>query len=407
MRIVNEIDDQQCSAILNDVNRLRFINDAKLMGSGSDEALDRLTYLASILLDVPLTIVSFVGKETQYFKSFHGLPEPWASEREIPIDVSVCQYTLVGDVLSLKDVREHPLLADNPAVPALNLVGYLGVPLLTEEGHNLGAFCAISDEAREWSKKDFEILKTLTKSIMAEIELKIKIEQLDREKKEWEQTVSMLLHDLRNPLGTILGWSDLGKNDENPLIKAEAFSSISRCADQGIKIVDNILNWKLSQLNHDGELEKNFFEINNLLIPYLEDMQKTQEVTIEHNLGGKTIELFGHKDSILRAIINLVSNSIKYGDTSKPIRITIKNENNNSCIYVHNFGDPIDKTAMSEIFKFSKRALTQDCLDKEGWGIGLYLVDSVARAHGGKVSVKSDLVDGTEFKLMIPNKYLM
>lgn len=372
------------------------------MGSGSEEALDRLTFLASKLLDVPLTIVSFVGDKSQYFKSFHGLPEPWSTQREIPIDVSVCQYTLVGDILSLNDVREHPLLAKNPAVPALNLVGYLGIPLLTKEGHNLGAFCAISDQVRNWSEDDIEVLKTLTRSVMNEIELKLSLKHLEKEKKDWEKTVSMLLHDLRGPLGTIKGWSEIHKIIDDENIEEEAFAAISKCADDGIKIVDNILNWKLSNLNNDQALKKEKFELNDYLSKLLNDIEKTKRVAVKHNLDEEDFKLFGHRDSILRAITNLIQNAIKYGDTLRPITVKVSEDDSQHCISVHNFGKTISQEELAEIFKFSNRGSEASRHSAEGWGIGLYLVDSVARAHGGTIGVESDQLKGTEFELRVP-----
>ncbi|MBD65409.1 MAG: hypothetical protein CME62_09385 [Halobacteriovoraceae bacterium] len=401
MKVVNEIDDIQCGTILNDADRVKYIENASLIGSGSEDALDRLTFLASKLLDVPLTIVSFVGDKSQYFKSFHGLPEPWCTEREIPIDVSVCQYTLIGDILSLNDVREHPLLANNPAVPALNLVGYLGVPLLTKQGHNLGAFCAVSDQVREWSADDIEILKTLTQSAMSEIELNIALEQQKKEKDDWEKTVSMLLHDLRGPLGTIKGWAEFSQSVDDKNLQEEALRSISKCSDDGIKIVDNILNWKLSNLNNNKKLKKENFVLNDYLSYYLKEVVKLKQIEINHNLNENQFNVFGHKDSIFRAITNLIQNAIKYGDTSRPITLKVHEDDSQLNVSVHNFGNPISEEEISNIFEFSSRGSSLASLSSEGWGIGLHLVNSVAKAHNGKISVKSDEQNGTEFELRL------
>src|SRR5688572_6437848 len=61
-----------------------------------DPAFDRLARLAAAMLDTPAALVSIVDADRQVFKGFVGLPEPWASEREVPLAQSFCQHTVAS-----------------------------------------------------------------------------------------------------------------------------------------------------------------------------------------------------------------------------------------------------------------------------------------------------------------------
>ena len=71
----------------------------------------------------------------------------------------------------IEDARTHPLVRDNPAIRDLDVVAYAGVPLITAAGHALGTLCVIDHHPRSWTADQIETLKTLTASVVSEIEL--------------------------------------------------------------------------------------------------------------------------------------------------------------------------------------------------------------------------------------------
>ena len=64
--------------LLHDPARLAELRRTALLDSGADEAFDRLTRVAAALLNAPVALISLVDANRQYFKSYFGLPEPWA-----------------------------------------------------------------------------------------------------------------------------------------------------------------------------------------------------------------------------------------------------------------------------------------------------------------------------------------
>jgi GAF domain-containing protein len=145
---------------LTDPARLSALRDTGLLDSPPEEPFDRLTRLASKLLDVPVALVSLVEDDRQFFKSSVGLPEPYASERETPLTHSFCQHvTVMSGPLLVKDARTHPLVKDNQAVTDLDVIAYAGVPLEDRDGQTLGSLCAIDTKPRRWSEEDVAVLE--------------------------------------------------------------------------------------------------------------------------------------------------------------------------------------------------------------------------------------------------------
>jgi GAF domain-containing protein len=156
-----------------DPTRLSVLRQLALLDSPAEEAFDRLTRLATRLVDTPVSLVSLVDADRQFFKSFFGLGEPWATARETGLSHSFCQHVVTtGEPLIITDARQNPLVADNLAIPDLNVIGYLGMPLTTSDGYELGSFCVIDTKPREWTEDEIAIVRDLSASALAIIELR-------------------------------------------------------------------------------------------------------------------------------------------------------------------------------------------------------------------------------------------
>jgi GAF domain-containing protein len=158
---------------LSDRRRVAALREAGLLTDTPEEAFDRFTRLAALIVDVPITLFTVVTEEKQFFRSQYGLQEPLATTRETPISHSFCQYVVLSSApLEVVDSREHPTVKGNPAIEELQVIAYLGVPLITRKGETLGSLCAIDHEPREWTERDRMVLKDLAAATVTEIELR-------------------------------------------------------------------------------------------------------------------------------------------------------------------------------------------------------------------------------------------
>lgn len=165
-------DPASTPAAVGDPERLAALRRTALLDTGSEEAFDRLTRLAARMLDAPIALVTLVDADRQFFKSQTGLPEPWATRRETPLRYSLCQNVTEAEPLAIDDARADPRFQAHHAFTEMGLVAYAGVPLVTDEGHALGAFCVADTRPRAWTPEQMAILRDLAASVMTEIELR-------------------------------------------------------------------------------------------------------------------------------------------------------------------------------------------------------------------------------------------
>lgn len=164
---------------LKEATRLALLRATGLLETPPEETFDRLTRLATRLLDVPVSTVTLIEAERQFFVSCVGVGEPWRSERGTPLSHSFCQYVVSSEeALVVDDARGHPLVGDNRAITDLGVIAYAGMPLRTSNGVVLGSFCAIDHQPRHWTENDLDALRTLADAAVAELELRVSSREL-------------------------------------------------------------------------------------------------------------------------------------------------------------------------------------------------------------------------------------
>lgn len=165
---------------LDDAERLEALRRTGLLDGDPDPTLDRLTRLASRILQAPVSLVTLIDEDRQFFASQVGASEPWASRRESPLSYSLCKHVVAErDAMVIPDATKDERVCENDAVSELGVRAYVGVPLVTAEGHAIGSFCVMDGRPRDWSDDDLEILRDLAMAAMAEIELRMTVRALD------------------------------------------------------------------------------------------------------------------------------------------------------------------------------------------------------------------------------------
>ena len=159
--------------VLGDEERLAALRRTRLLDRPPDPALDRIAPLAQRLLRAPAALVTLIDRDRQFMTSCIGIPEPWASSRELPLTHSICQHAVVDrEPLVVGDAREHPALRNNLAIAELGAVAYAGVPLVVEDGHALGTLCVVDSKPRVWTAEEVATLSDLAASVVTELTLR-------------------------------------------------------------------------------------------------------------------------------------------------------------------------------------------------------------------------------------------
>ncbi len=155
-------------------DRLAELERTGLLDSATEEAYDRLTKIATQSLGAPVSLVSLVAGDRQFFKSACGLPDELGGIRETPLSHSTCKHVVAsGAPLIVGDMHEHPLLKDTLAVSELGVRAYLGYPLFSGPGIVIGSFCVIDMKPRVWTEREAGLVEDLAAVVSAEIAMRI------------------------------------------------------------------------------------------------------------------------------------------------------------------------------------------------------------------------------------------
>jgi GAF domain-containing protein len=151
--------------------RLAAVHRYEILDTPRDGAFDRITRIASLVLDVPIAIVSIVDTDRIWFKSAHGLDGVEQIDR-VP---GLCASAILSNELYLVgDAQVDPRTLANPLVAGeFGLRFYAAAPLQTSDGYNLGTMCVLDREPRELSEAHASVLEDLAALVVDELELRL------------------------------------------------------------------------------------------------------------------------------------------------------------------------------------------------------------------------------------------
>jgi PAS domain S-box-containing protein len=136
-----------------------------------DDALDRLTALAALLLSAPVGFVALIDGNVEVIASGYGLPDD-LMRRELPLEESLSQHVVSGRApMVVADTAEHPLLAENAAVERSGLRSYAGLPLLAADGTAFGSLCVADTKPRRWTQAEVRMLASLSAAAASQVEV--------------------------------------------------------------------------------------------------------------------------------------------------------------------------------------------------------------------------------------------
>jgi GAF domain-containing protein len=122
----------------------------------------RLTRLAAGLLSAPVSLLTFVEVDRQFFLSSYGLPEPIRSARQTALEYSICQYVVAGGrPVIINDTAQDMRLRRHLAVTELGVAAYAGMPLFDARGYAGGALAVVDFVPRDWTGDKLAILANL------------------------------------------------------------------------------------------------------------------------------------------------------------------------------------------------------------------------------------------------------
>ncbi|MFA6514029.1 MAG: HAMP domain-containing sensor histidine kinase [Patescibacteria group bacterium] len=230
-------------------------------------------------------------------------------------------------------------------------------------------------------------------------------DESDDEKKEMQDYVNILFHDLRSHVNNVIGFSELLLEETySPEATKDFLAIINKAGNEMSNMVNNYL--LLSKLEHNqANLEKmpisvlNFF---NEIKKNFADLKASKRFFVlfkKHENSFLDISLFNKEiainNSLFSALLrNLLRNATEACTEDDQIDVNIYEENNILCVSIFNKGEVPEKIREKLFQKFATSK-------EKGTGLGLYSAKTIAEAHGGEL-VYEPLPGGTRFIVSIP-----
>jgi signal transduction histidine kinase len=390
--------------------RLDVLRAYHILDTPPEAAFDRITQLAADLFNTPMSAVSLIDADRQWFKSRVGLADP-----ETPRAVSFCDHAMRTDeVMVVPDATEDARFAQNPLVTGdLNVRFYAGAPLKLNSGVNLGALCVIDTVPRgELSPKDRKRLETLAQLVVDELELRAAVRQLAEATQVAEATarakseyVANMTHELRSPLTSIIGFAGMLAASGDLTDRDKRFVERIQFASNGLlDLVNNVLD--LSKLEAGAmEALRQTVELRPLLqeiVGLFSLKTEGKGIGLELHVGDEVPASLETDAGWLRQILtNLLSNAVKFTDRGG-IVLTVERTEALVAFQVADTGVGIPADRLAEVFGRYEQADRSVARRFGGTGLGLAISKALAAALGGDLLAQSTPGVGSRFTLTLP-----
>lgn len=217
-----------------------------------------------------------------------------------------------------------------------------------------------------------------------------------------EQLIGMVSHDLRTPLNAVALGASLLAAGEVTAAQARTVGRISSATQRASRLIADLLDFTQARLGGGLRVSRSELDLHELVADCVEELRLAWPGRmVEHEQNGSGTSL-ADADRLAQVVTNLVSNAMTYGAPERPITIRSSIGARELTLQVHNFGPPIPTELIPHMFEALRRGEQQVKQGSRSVGLGLYIVQQIATAHGGTVHVRSSAEAGTTFEVTIP-----
>lgn len=416
----------------NEELRLQELQSLNLHESEYQEDYQNLVHLASAICSTPISLISLVDRNKQWFKAELGL-----GASETPRDVSFCAHAInQTEILEVQDAANDERFHDNPLVLGSPFIRfYAGVPIHSPNGYCLGTLCVIDSVPRNLTPEQKFALNTLAHQVenmfrlrhslklldaqyknLQEKEIKIRellserekhISELSEQSRLKSKFLSILAHDIKAPLASVSGVLELISDEAltPPEIK-ELAGLIQQNINATSSLLTNILQWAWAGIGGEGN------SLEPIDATALTAQAASEAESAARKKGNKIISevppgmlVMGRNEWLLLVLRNLLTNANKF---------TAKGE---ICISASSTGQEtefrVKDTGVGMSAETAEKIMCGSVVrpgvgtDREGGsGIGLMLTRDFIDKMGGKLSVSSKIGEGSVFRFTIKTAFL-
>jgi signal transduction histidine kinase len=252
------------------------------------------------------------------------------------------------------------------------------------------------DEIGELSRRFKIMIATIKEQINI---IKRERDNLKESQKQNKAFFDNVTHELKTPLTTILGYAQIIK--ENGFTDKEFFDKGTSYIINESKRLNNMVV-EILELSTESSKDINYnfekVDLLKLMKNTCEEMNikgRKYNIKIKDNVK-ENLFIFGDNDKLREVLVNIIDNSIKYGNVNSTIEVNGYYENSDIYIKVKDEGRGIDEKHLENLFKPFYRISKSESREKGSAGLGLSIVKNIVEKHNGDISIRSEINKGTE-----------
>lgn len=404
----------------NESDRLQKLLDYQILDTEPEKAFDRITRIVAETINVPISLVSLVDADRQWFKSRYGL-----NAEQTPREIAFCSHAILGEeTLVVEDTHLDDRFADNPLVtgdPSIRF--YAGTPLITPDGYKLGTLCAIGPVPRKISGEHIQLIEDLASLVVDEIELRKALRKAISTAEEQNdlrqaaeaaniaksQFLATMSHEIRTPLNAIIGLTELVLSTDLNEKQKSQLSNVMQAGKSLLGLINDILDFSKIEA---GKLDTD--NANFLIKDIISNLQSVAEPRAEEN--GNTLlididsavpdKLYGDELRIGQILTNIVGNAVKFTkDGTVTVSVSTKehDDSQKSILFaISDTGIGMGPDQIDQLFQPFAQADQSVTREFGGTGLGLSISHKLAKLIGGKITVISEEGNGSTFTFYLP-----
>lgn len=406
----------------NEAERLQALRAYGLMDTPPEAVFDEVAALASYVFQAPIASVCLLDEHRLWFKACIGLDIP-----ELPRESSFSAYAVLSqEGIVVPDAQDDPRFASHPLVagsPGIRF--FAGAPLLTREGHALGTLCVVDTQPRlHFAPEQRQALLTLGRHLMAQVEIRYssaflakalmerRNTELEEQKRMLEhgrelsrlnemkdRFMTMLAHELRNPLASILNAIELLRSpapDDALEIIEQQTRHLSRLIEDFLDL-SRVTRGKITLKKTTLDVVEAVRAATRAIRPVLD--KGGQRFVVE--LPEEPLWVRADPLRLEQILSNLLGNAAKFTEPGKKIHLSLQREGEEAVLRIRDEGIGIPQEMQEHIFELFVQV--PDPRNQGGLGLGLPLVRQLVRLHHGRIGVQSDGQGrGSEFLVAFP-----
>jgi hypothetical protein len=299
--------------------------------------------LTSKITGMDISLINLIDPFTQWTIARHGLELD-----SLPREESVCQYTIMADIpFEVSDLSADKRFQERSYVQGSpNLKYYLGIPLTTDKGINIGSLCVLDSELKAISSETKEILKLLAQEVVNKLKTYNTIATLKNKLRTAGNVQKKLAHDVRDPLAGIVGISEilLEQGCESKEETLEYIGLINESSKLILDVTDEVL---IEEAEEEQSLKGNFnlFTLNDKLEQLYHPFAKKKNIQLNFIIEPNKKYFPLPKSSVLQIAGTLISSAIQLLPPNETITteidINVQPEKNSLNIKIKGSASPL------------------------------------------------------------------